>query len=151
MATDSKLDPSPVVTYWRIFVDVATVVWLAVFISSFIPSSPLNTASADKLGLGLLGVFVADLCVTYYRAHERPMAFVRHHWFDILLVIPYFRILRVIRVLRFARFLRLLQQPRAKAVLRVAKLALNGVKAVKKGKWAAREGAAVADQRQRRS
>jgi hypothetical protein len=128
---------------WRILVDAATVVWLVFFVFTFLPNAPLNTAVTGRIGLGLLGVFIADLGVTYYRSGENPWGFVRHHWFDILLVIPYFRIFRVLRAVRALRLLRLVQQPRPAATMRLIKTMLNIVRAVKKGRRAAKETSAL--------
>ena len=124
----------PYGSQWRIFVDLATVVWLVIFAFSFAPSSPFDPAIANKIGLGLLSVFVADLGITYYRAGERPLAFLRCHWLDVLFVIPYFRIFRVLRVVRFLRLLQILQQPRPAVVMRLSKTMLNGIRAIKKGR-----------------
>ncbi len=125
---------------WRIFVDVATVVWLTLFVVALTPVSPLDTKLADRLGLGLLAVFVADLAVLYYRVNLPAVAFVRRHWLSILLVIPYFRIFRVLRAVRMLRVLRLLQQPRPAAAMRGVKLGLSGMRAAKKS---ARAGASA--------
>ena len=70
----------PWAKHWRIFVDIATVIWLAVFFSSFTSRSPLDPSTADRIGLTLLAVFIADVGVAYYRANLGPSAFLRRHW-----------------------------------------------------------------------
>lgn len=47
-----------------------------------------ETPAVATLSVALLGVFIADLVVTYRRVGEPPARFVRTHWLDILLVIP---------------------------------------------------------------
>lgn len=131
---------------WRILVNVVTLIWLVIFAFSFASIAPWTTATAGRIGLGLLAIFVADLGVTYYRAAERPLPFLRHHWLDVLLVIPYFRIFRVLRVVRFLRFLRLLKRPGPALMLRVSKLVLNGIRAGKKGRRTMKEASAVSGQ-----
>ena len=116
----------PLGAQWRLLVDVTTVVWLVVFALSLAPGSPLDSRIANRIGIGLLGIFVADLGVTYWRAGETPVSFVRHHWFDVLLVIPYFRVLRMLRILRFLRLLR------SARILRLWKIVLSSVRASKK-------------------
>jgi hypothetical protein len=115
-----------------------------IFAYSFAPSTPWGSATVDGIGLGLLSIFVADLGVTYYRANEPPLRFLRHHWLDVLLVIPYFRIFRVLRVVRLLRLLRLLQQPGPALVMRVSKMVLNSIRAGKKGRRTLKEASAVA-------
>lgn len=131
---------------WRILVNVATLIWLVIFAFSFASIAPWDTATAGRIGLGLLAIFVADLGVTYYRAAEPPLAFLRHHWLDVLLVIPYFRIFRVLRVVRFLRLLRLLKRPGPALMLRVSKLLLKSIRAGKKGGRVVKEVSVVAGQ-----
>ena len=131
---------------WRIVVDVATVIWLVIFAYSFAPGAPWGNATIEGIGLGLLGIFVADLGVTSYRANEPPLRFLRHHWLDVLLVIPYFRIFRVLRVVRLLRLPRLRQQPGPALVMRVSKMVLNSIRAGKKGRGVLKEASAAAGQ-----
>lgn len=127
--------------YWRVFVDAATVAWLVLFALSFLSDSPLDTQAADRASLGLLAIFVADLGVIYYVSREKPLDFIRHHWFDILLVIPYFRIFRVLRALRLLRLLR------ATTVMRVTKIVLNCIRGAKKSRRAAKGASSLMEHR----
>ncbi len=147
MPENHKPHTAAVFTYWRILVDVATVVWLVLFVFTFLSDPPLDSGINNQLGLGLLGIFVADLGVTYYRSGERPVAFVRHHWLDILMVIPYFRIFRLLRVVRALRVLRVIQQPRPAAAMRLVKTVLNSFRATKKGRRSVKEASALAERR----
>ena len=117
---------------WTAFVNVATVVWLVLFGLSFAPSDWSTPPWIDTLALGLLSVFVTDLGVTYYRARLAPVAFMRRHWFDVLLVIPYFRIFRILRVGRGLRLLKLFRTQKATKLVRTAQSGLDHVKARKK-------------------
>ena len=87
---------APIHSWWRIFVDLSTVVWLVVFALLLLPDGRFDTPLVGTLSLALLAVFVADLGVIYYSAKQRPVAFLKGHWVDVLLVIPYFRISRLV-------------------------------------------------------
>ncbi len=131
--------PGPATSRWTAFVDAATVVWLVLFGLSFVPSGRFTPPPwLGTVTLGLLGVFIADLGVTYVRAGLPPVAFLRRHWTDVLLVIPYFRIFRIVRVARGLRVLRLLRMQRATKVVRASQSGLDHVKAVKKMRRAVR-------------
>ncbi len=90
--------------WWDRFVDFVTVIWLVVFVVGFVAPSliPSNTQ------LILLVVFVADLGVKFRRDPE-PRTFLRRRWFDILMVIPYFRIFRILKIVRLLRIFRILK------------------------------------------
>ena len=117
--------PGPATGRWTAFVDVTTVVWLVLFGLSFVPSDRFTPPWVGTLALGLLGVFIADLGVTYFRAGLPPLAFLRRHWTDVLLVIPYFRIFRIVRVGRG-------RMQRANKVIRTSQSGLDHLKTVKK-------------------
>ncbi len=93
--------------WWDRFVDFVTVIWLGVFVVGFVAPALIPS----NIQLVLLAVFVGDLVVKFRRDPD-PRTFLRRRWFDILMVIPYFRILRI---LKFVRVLRLLK------TLRIAK------------------------------
>lgn len=88
-------------TVWDRLVDLVTVIWLGMFFAN-IASPGLIPASLE---IGLLSVFVADLVV---KARTAPnlRTFVRTRWTDILMVVPYFRVLRILRLTRLLRLLR---------------------------------------------
>lgn len=120
---------------WAKAVDVTTIVWLGLF---FVGLMAFDT---DLLGLedpiidfptsfetpwGVIswiiwGVFAVDVFFKY-RASENWRVFLRKHWFDIILLIPFFRILRLLRLLRLLKTLKLLR------------VGLAGYKAYKKTK-----------------
>ena len=66
-------------------------------------------------------VFAVDVYFKY-KASGNWKVFLRKHWFDIILLIPFFRILRLLRLLRLLKTLKLLR------------VGLNGYKAYKKTK-----------------
>ena len=90
---------------WPRIVDVVTVIWLAVFILGFFVS-PALADTLRMVNIVILSVFVADLWVSYRKVRSVPV-FVKKHWLDILMVVPYFRIFRVARILRLVRFVRI--------------------------------------------
>ena len=83
---------------WDRFVDCITVIWLVVFFTGIANPGIIP----DGVEPGLLSVFVVDLLVKYRRV-GKLRTFIRRHWSDILMVIPYFRILRLLRVIRIIR------------------------------------------------
>ncbi len=109
--------------HWAALVDVATVVWIGFFIAGFVVKSAVAQGLCGKVMLCLLPVFVADL-VILSRKEENFKIFIRKRWFDVLLVIPYFRIFRVLRFARLLKIMRLLR----------AKKALGATRFVKKSK-----------------
>lgn len=94
--------------YWDRFVDFMTVIWLGIFAVGFVAPTliPSNTQ------LVLLAVFVGDLGVKFRRDPD-PRTFLRRRWFDILMVIPYFRILRILKFVRVLRILKTLRIAKA--------------------------------------
>ena len=128
----------------QLFVDLATVIWLVLFTLLLVPDGRFRTPLVEASNIDLLGVFIADLGVAYHRTRLPLLAFLRTHWVDVLLVIPYFRIFRVFRaarVIRLARMSRLVRATRvgrvAKAgntsrITRIVKSSLGRIKAVKK-------------------
>ncbi|MCH7621778.1 MAG: ion transporter [Chloroflexi bacterium] len=99
--------------WWDRFVDFVTVIWLGVFAVGFVAPSliPSNTQ------LILLAVFVGDLGVKFRRDSD-PRTFLRRRWFDILMVIPYFRIFRILKLVRMLRFLRIMKLVRTLQLLK---------------------------------
>lgn len=90
---------------WSKIVDVVTVIWLAIFIFGFFVS-PSLAHILRMVNIAILSVFLADLWVSYRKVRSISI-FVKQHWFDILMVIPYLRVFRIARILRLARFTRI--------------------------------------------
>ena len=105
--------------HWTTVVDLSTVAWFCIFVVGFM------AFDADLVGLeplikipesyqtvwivanwSIWGVFAVDVWFKYCRVRS-PREFVRRHWFDLLLLIPFFRVLAILRVLRLLRMLRL--------------------------------------------
>ena len=87
---------------WDYFVDIATVVWLALFVLGYTN----QLAAPDLILQTMLVIFVADLVVKY-RREGNLKSFFRHRWIDILLVIPWFRAFRFLKFIRMLRLLRI--------------------------------------------
>jgi len=111
---------------WPRFVDLVTVIWLAIFILSFF-ASPSTESTLRTTNIAILSVFVVDLGVSYWKV-KSPSIFLKKHWLDILMVIPYFRIFRIARILHLIRFVRI-----AKSI-KIIKM-VKAVKAMKVSKW----------------
>lgn len=99
---------------WQLFVDVAAVVWIALFAvdvwqeyGGLALSAPVATVVTWSLGLLLL-VFLLDVVLLYRWSDQDPVPFVRSNWYWILTVVPWFRPFRVLRLGRSVRALRLL-------------------------------------------
>ena len=86
---------------WDYFVDIATAVWLALFLLRYTNQVP----APDLILQTMLAIFVADLVVKY-RREGNLKSFLRHRWIDILLVIPWFRAFRFLKFIRMLRLLR---------------------------------------------
>lgn len=112
---------------WSKLVDFITVVWLVLFVIGFF-ANPSLESSLRTANIAILSVFVADLGVTYWKVRS-PSVFVRKHWLDILMVIPYFRIFRIARILRLMRFVRI-----AKSV-NIIRRSAKVIRFVKATKW----------------
>ncbi|TET47794.1 ion transporter [candidate division TA06 bacterium] len=110
---------------WNRVVDVATLVWLGVFVAGFLVKGRA-TQVCGYVNIALLGVFVADLGVIY-KTSENWRRFIKQHWLDILMVIPYLRVFRIFRIFRLARFLRIAKVAKTRRAFKV-------VKAVKAGR-----------------
>ena len=109
--------------HWSKLVDFITVVWLVLFVISFF-ANPSLESSLRTANIAILSVFVADLGIVYWKVRS-PSVFVRKHWLDILMVIPYFRIFRIARILRLLRFVRItrgLKLTRLSKTFKVAKI-----------------------------
>ncbi|MCK4420481.1 hypothetical protein KAW48_01690 [candidate division WOR-3 bacterium] len=114
---------------WSKFVDIATVIWLGIFIIGFFSTGKIAHA-CDILNIVLLSVFVADL-VIIYRSSGSWHVFLKKHWFDILMVIPYFRVFRIFRIFRVLKIVRMGKAARA---LKATKMATKYSKVLRLGK-----------------
>lgn len=120
---------------WTRIVDSTTVVWLVIFFIGLMAfdidllglDEPLISIPKsfetpwDVISWIIWGVFAVDVYFKY-KASKNWKAFLRNHWFDVLLLIPFFRILRLFRLLRLLKALKLLR------------VGLSGYKAYKKTK-----------------
>jgi len=111
---------------WTTFVDLTTIVWLILFFGGYLATEQAARDLCGTWTLCLLPVFVADL-VVLARRESNLEAFFRKKWFDVLLVIPYFRVFRVFRAARMLKLLKFLK-------LIKAKKALNATRFYKKSK-----------------
>ena len=101
----------PTITHWSKFVDLVTIIWLVIFVLGFFTSPSLED-TLRTVNIAILSIFVIDLGVSYWKVRS-PSLFVRKHWLDILMVIPYFRVFRIARILRLARFIRIFKSVKA--------------------------------------
>tara|TARA_B110000438_G_C15304919_1_gene432781 strand:- start:16 stop:405 length:390 start_codon:yes stop_codon:yes gene_type:complete len=120
---------------WARSVNCTTIVWLVVFfIGLFAFDSDLfgfNEPLIDfpsewkpaweLISWVIWGIFVVDVYFKY-RDSENWKSFLKNHWFDIILLIPFFRILRILRLFRLLKTMKLF------------KVGLSGFKAYKKSK-----------------
>ncbi len=111
---------------WSRFVDLVTIIWLVIFVLSFF-TSPSTEDTLRTINIAILSVFVIDLGVLYWKIRS-PSIFIKKHWLDILMVIPYFRIFRIARILRLVRFVRIAKSIK---IIKISKV----VKAMNVSKW----------------
>ena len=104
---------------WARYVDITTVVWLVIFFIGLLAfdsdlfgyDEPLILVPQEMQGAWdilswiIWGVFVIDVYFKY-KAIGNWRIFLRKHWFDLLLLIPFFRILRILRLLRLLKMLK---------------------------------------------
>ena len=114
---------------WSYIVDASTVLWLVAFVSSLVVESESIKDLCGLVALLLLPVFICDL-VLIYRQEESFKSFIKKRWFDVLLVIPYFRIFRVLRLARLLKFMKITKLKRALRVVRFTKKSKRVAKAV---------------------
>jgi len=120
---------------WANAVDLTTVGWVTLFlVGLFAFDSDLFGFEEPLISIPefletpweiiawiVWGVFVVDVYFKY-KASENWKVFLRKHWFDILLLIPFFRLFRILRLLRLLK------------TLKFAKVGLNFFKFYKKSK-----------------
>ena len=130
-----KTKINPASGKWVKTVDSTTVVWLVIFfIGLFAFDSDLfgfeepiiNFPTSleqpwDIISWIIWGIFAADVYFKY-REIGNLKIFLKKHWFDILLLVPFFRIFRVLRLLRLLK------------TLKFARVGINFFKAYKKSK-----------------
>jgi len=90
---------------WSMFVDIVTVMWLCIFIIGFFSTERIADV-CNILNITILIVFMADL-VIIYESSSNWHIFFKKHWFDILMIIPYFRVFRIFRSFRVLRLIRI--------------------------------------------
>lgn len=103
---------------WDRFVDAVTVVWLCVFILGFV--SVEYGDACDLINLLLLPVFIVDLFVIYRRVGDVKVLLLKH-WLDILMVIPFLRVVRAVRIIRVIRLARVAKTTRAVKAVKAIK------------------------------
>ena len=99
---------------WKLFVDVAAVVWIGLFavdVANEYGGLVLSESVQAGVGIGLralLVVFLLDVVLLYRWSDQDLRPFVRSNWLWIVTVVPWFRPLRLLRAGRGLRGLRVL-------------------------------------------
>ncbi len=113
LVQEETVSSSESIRYWSHFVDAVSLIWLGAFTTSLVTYyteivtvSPSVLFVTDAITLFTLPVFVVDLTLKY-RGADHSKAFFRNHWMDILLIVPYFRVLRALSLVKMLNFLRL--------------------------------------------
>lgn len=114
---------------WTKLVDIVTIIWLGIFMIGFFATERIVHV-CNILNVAILSVFVADLVIIYKSSSNWRMFF-KKHWFDIIMVIPYFRIFRIFRIFRVLKILRVAKVARA---AKAAKMATKSRRVVRFGK-----------------
>jgi len=118
---------------WTKTVNGTTVLWLGIFFVGFLAFDSDLFSFAEPIidfpqewqlaweiiAWGVWGVFVIDV-VYKYKKSKNWKDFLENHWFDIILLIPFFRIFRLLRLLRLLK------------VFKITKVGLRGYKDYKK-------------------
>lgn len=127
------------IRYWSLFVDAVSLIWLAAFTISLtayytelITVSPTVLYVTDAVTLSTLPVFIADLTLKYHRS-DHSKAFFKKHWMDIILIVPYFRVLRALSLVKLMRLIRLSRIPHTwRAIVNVARALYKAIRLGKK-------------------
>lgn len=115
---------------WTTFVDIITVVWLLLLVCGAIAKNESVKDGCALAVLCLLPIFICDL-IFLCRKEENFKTFIKKKWFDVLLVIPYFRIFRILRIFRFTRFIKVMKVLRVKKALGVTRFTKKSKRVVK--------------------
>lgn len=104
---------------WGAVVHISTVIWTAMFVVGFLAfdadlvglEPPIQLPEYvepvwDAVNWAVWGVFVVDVCIKYRRS-DNIRSFVRENWLDLLLLVPFFRVLLLFRVVRLLRLVRI--------------------------------------------
>ena len=109
---------------WSKLVDKITILWLIIFIIGFFTTGNISYI-CEILNLIILLVFLADLVIVY-KYSRNLKDFLKGHWFDIIMVIPYlrvFRIFKIFKVLRIYKTIRIIKLINsANAISKVSKV-----------------------------
>jgi len=97
---------------WETGVDIATLAWLILLLISAFTDSAAITAC-----LAVIAVFFVIELALAFRRRESFWQFLKSKWIDILLLIPFVRVLRVGRLARLAKLHKLIRIARLEAVL----------------------------------
>lgn len=103
---------------WTKVVDIVTIIWLGIFMIGFFVTERIVHV-CNILNVAILSVFVADLVIIYKSSSNWRM-FLKKHWFDIIMVIPYFRIFRIFRIFKVLKILRVAKVARAAKAAKMA-------------------------------
>lgn len=95
--------------------------------------NPILPKTAKRyLGLFLIGYFVAELIIKYL-AVRNFTKFVKKYWFDIILILPFFKSLRILGIIgKSAKFLKYI--PYARKAAKVPKILIKYLRMEKNSK-----------------
>lgn len=113
---------------WTHVVDASTIIWLVAFLCGLFTTGKINIY-CGYIALILLPVFICDL-VIIFRQEADFKTFIKKRWFDILLVIPYFRIFRILRLARVLKIMRITKMKRTLGLTRFTKKCKRVVRVV---------------------
>ena len=126
---------------WILFVDIVTGIWLCMFILTFFLSEEIKRIF-DIILLSMLFIYLIDLVFIYKNSKRKN--FFKDHWFDIVVVIPYFRLFRFLKFIRFLKMARISKGTKAikgservndKGVEKVFKGFIKMRKLIKRFRW----------------
>jgi len=86
---------------WQITVDIVTFIWLITFLFSLFTKGETKQY-LEYTSYAICILFIIDLIVIY-KLSKSIKYFLKNHWFDILLAIPFFRIFRFAKIGKLLR------------------------------------------------
>lgn len=86
---------------WSKAVDFVTVIWLLYFILDLSTSLIYNTYSTF-FSYFIYTFFITDFIIIFI-THNSKKQFFKENWFDILMVLPFFRLFRFLKILKMKK------------------------------------------------
>ena len=133
MPTDREITIDTDIQKWSKFVDIVTITWLCIFVIGYFSMGKVANI-CNLLNIAILSVFIVDL-ILIYRKSDNWYNFLTKNWFNILMVVPYFRVFRIFRmfkVLRLFKFMKIIKVGKAIKITMLSHESFDLIRTIKK-------------------